>query len=114
MDFLSNPDNSSATEYRAVSRTQNTSNIADSQHRRRLEDIERTMKPKRSVADIVSECEAETFGKLRGTMLARIAALDADESGSRRKLEALNTIQTSIPLATVQDLNTFRKRLLEL
>lgn len=114
LDFLSNPDNSSATEYRAVSRTQNTSNIADSQHRRRLEDIERTMKPKRSVADIVSECEAETFGKLRGTMLARIAALDADESGSRRKLEALNTIQTSIPLATVQDLNTFRKRLLEL
>ncbi|MBQ3808764.1 MAG: hypothetical protein II840_12500 [Kiritimatiellae bacterium] len=114
LDFLSNPDNSSDTEYRASSRAQSTQSTADSQHRRRLEDIERTMKPKRSVADIVSECESSTFEKLRETMVARIAAVDKDVSECHKKIVALDAIQTSIPLATVQDLNTFRKRLLDL
>ena len=114
LDFLSNPDNSSDTEYRASSRAQSAQSTADLQHRRRLEDIERTMKPKRSVADIVSECESSTFEKLRETMVARIAAVDKDVSECRKKIVALDAIQTSIPLATVQDLNNFRKRLIDL
>ena len=87
---------------------------ADEEHRMRLIDIERTMKPKRSVADIVSECEISTFGKLRETMAARIAKVEDDESACRKKIAALDSIQTSIPLATVQELNTFRKRLIDL
>ena len=114
VDHLTHPDNSSATEYRAGDRAQIIRRQADYEHRRRLIDIERTMKPKRSVADIVSECEISTFGKLRETMAARIAKVEDDESACRKKIAALDSIQTSIPLATVQELNTFRKRLIDL
>ena len=114
LDFLTNPANPVGVEYGAARSERSIRDNADHAHKRRLEDIERTMKPKRLLSDIIAACEAETFGKLQKTMTAKIEADGKEVSEIRDTLTKLGSIETTLPLAEMQDLRNIRKQLLTL
>ena len=112
LDSLTYPDRAVCVAQREASRSLSIRSNASIEHRRRLDDIERTMKPKRSLQDIVSDCEAETVGRLHETLAAKIAQSDKEMSDLRDKRDKISEMEVSLPLATIQDLNNFRKMLL--
>ena len=113
LDSLTNPDNTVAVEYRSTYSSQSVQDRADYTHRKRLDDIDRTMKPKRTLSEIVAACESETYGRLQGVLTSQLAASDKAEAEFRGKIDKLMTMNASLPLATTQELNIYRKKLLD-
>ena len=113
LDYLTHPNNAVSVEYRTAYSSQSVRNEADRAHRTRLDDIDRIMKPNRTLLEIVSACESETFGRLQDVLASQIAAADKAESEFHEKIDALLSINAALPLATIQDLNVYRKKLLD-
>jgi hypothetical protein len=114
LDYLTAPGNAVAIEQRAMDKTQQLRRDADLNHYRRIDDIERRMKPKRFLADVLPEYESKTIGKLRATIVAKKDALEAEIAKCDGKIREIESIETSLPLAEARELQEFRKKLLGL
>jgi hypothetical protein len=114
VDVLTSPGNAVAIEQRAMKETQWLQRSADNNHEMRLMDIERRMKPKRFLSDVLPEFESKTIGKLRAAIVAKKDALEAEIAKCDGKIREIESIETSLPLAEARELQEFRKKLLGL
>ena len=111
---MTSPGNVVDVENRATAKAQYVQSSADNTHRRRLEDINRTLKPAKSLAYIVSEYESKTIARLRETLSRRIAEDEATIAKARESLSAARELELAIPVSNLSELRALRDKILKL
>lgn len=114
LDSLTNPNRGVTLESYAVYRAQDAQRMANHTHNSRLIDIERNMKPSKTLIDTVTEYEAMTIGRLRAEIAGRIATLGATVSELKGRISTLKEMRLSISVADLGDLRRIRTKLLSL
>ena len=76
-----------------------------------LSDINRQLKPKKSLVETVAEFEESTIGKLRKTLSDKIAVLEKEEDTLKEKVAMADEILFAIPLCDLGELRRQRQRL---
>ena len=76
-----------------------------------LSDIDRQLKPKKSLTDTVAEFEADTVGKLRKTLSDKVSALAEEVKTLKEKVAISDEILLAIPLYDLGELKKQRLRL---
>ena len=104
IDHLRHPETVSAVEARMTSWTQHEQSRAENNRRNAMSDIDRRLKPKKSVVDIVAEVEANTVGKFRSVIAGKIAESEKNVKTLSEKLTAIEEFQLSIPIDPIQEL----------
>ena len=114
LDQLIDPDKGVRLEDDVINRTQRVQSKADINHRLRLYDIERSLKPKKTLADVVCECESNTIGKLKAELAKRIETAEANIAMYKGKLTEITHMEQTMPFANLRDLQGIRDTLLRL
>ncbi|MBQ3289777.1 MAG: hypothetical protein IJH50_10240 [Kiritimatiellae bacterium] len=76
-----------------------------------MQDIDRRLKPKKTVTDVIAEFEADTIGKLRKTISGKIAALDGEVKSLKEKIALADEIILAIPLYDQGEIKRQRQKL---
>ena len=111
IDYLTNPDVMNNQASRALQAAQNRQENAVDARSRALSDIDRRLKPKKSLTDTVAEFEESTTTKLRKMLSGKIAALDKEEKEFKEKVAMADEILIAIPLYDLGELRRQRQRL---
>lgn len=111
IDVLRDPDVMGRQNNRALVDSQRRQMDAVNTRRSALSDIERHLKPKKSLTDTVAEFEADTVGKLRKTLSDKIAASEKEEKSLKDKVAMADEILLAIPLYDLGELKKQRLRL---
>lgn len=111
IDYLRNPDVQRGIASRALQEAQAKQSQADSTRRIALYDIDRRLKPAKSLTDVVAEFEANTVGKLRKVLAEKITALDGEEKSFKDKIAVADEILLAIPLSEIGDLKRHKARI---
>ena len=94
-----------------TTRTQLEQNRADYNRRYAMTDIDRRLKPKKALVDIVAEVESNTVGKLRTTITDRIAEVEKKVKEMTKKLTAVEEFLLAVPVESIQELNWRKAKL---
>ena len=111
IDFLRNPDVMSRQSAQALASTQHSQDMAASNRRRALVDVDKHFKPKQSLVEVVAEFDADTIGRLRKTLSDKIATLEKEEKALKDKVAMADEILLAIPLCDIGELKRQRLRL---
>ena len=111
IDFLRNPEQVSLVEARLVSQAQRNQSEAVSQRRYAMYDIDKRLKPKKSLADVISEFEAKTIGKLRTVLSDKIAAGEKEAKTLKDKLAKAEEFLLAVPVSDLQELKQRKAKL---
>ena len=76
-----------------------------------MDDIDRRLKPKKSLVDIVSEVEADTVGRVRAAITGKIAECEKTVKEITEKLTAVEEFLLVVPVDDIQDLNRRKAKL---
>lgn len=114
LDYLLHPNQVTASQASAAQKTQDAIRRAQYDHENRLRDIERTMKPAKSVVDITAEFENKTLGELRGRVNAARGESDKKVDEIKKKITRLNEIASVIPISSLNELQKLRLEFLAL
>lgn len=114
LDYLLHPNQVTASQASAAQKTQDAIRRAQYDHENRLRDIERTMKPAKSVVDITAEFENKTLGELRGRVNAARDESDKKVDEIKKKITRLNEIASVIPISSLNELQKLRLEFLAL
>ena len=111
IDQLRNPNEVNRQADRALVAAQRRQMDAVNTRRSALADINRQMKPKKSLTDTVAEFEADTVGKLRKTLSDKIAVFEKEAAALKDKVAMADEILLGIPLYDLAELRKQRQRL---
>ena len=111
IDYLTSPDVMNKQANRALYAAQNRQRDAVDARSRALWDIDRQLKPKKSLTDTVAEFEESTISKLRKALSGKIAALEKEEKEFKEKVAMADEILIAIPLYDLGELRRQRQRL---
>ena len=111
IDYLMSPDSQNKLVNRTAVATQTRQTDAINTRRNAMLDIDRRLKPKKSVTDVIAEFEADTIGKLRKTISDKIAALDGEVSSLKEKIALADEIILAIPLYDQGEIKRQRQKL---
>ena len=104
IDYLQSPNETSRIEANAVTRAQSEQYTATSRRQTAMYDIDRRLKPKTALVDVVSEYEAKTIGLLRSTLLDKIASAEKGAKVLMDKMNAIDEFLLSIPVTDLPEL----------
>ena len=108
---MRSPAVTSKLEADATSRAQAEQYKATSDRRSAMDDIDRRLKPKKSLVDIVSEVEADTVGRVRAAITGKIAECEKTVKEITEKLTAVEEFLLVVPVDDIQDLNRRKAKL---
>lgn len=111
IDYLRNPAEMNRQDNRALVAAQSRQMDAVNTRRSALSDINRQLKPKKSVTDVIAEFEADTIGKLRKTISDKITALDGETKSLKEKIALADEILLAIPLYDQGEIKRQRQKL---
>ena len=111
IDSLTSPDSQNRLANRTAIATQTRQTDAMNTRRTAMLDIDRRLKPKKSVTDVIAEFEADTIGKLRKTISDKIAALDGETKSLKEKIALADEIILAIPLYDQGEIRRQRQKL---
>ena len=111
IDSLTSPDSQNRLANRTAIATQTRQTDAMNTRRTAMLDIDRRLKPKKSVTDVIAEFEADTIGKLRKTISDKIAALDGETKSLKEKIALADEIILAIPLYDQGEIKRQRQKL---
>ena len=111
IDYLRNPEAMNRQANRALDAAQRRQMDAINARRSALSDINRQLKPKKSLVETVAEFEESTIGKLRKTLSDKIAVLEKEEKALKEKVVMADEILLAIPLYDLGELRRQRQRL---
>ncbi len=104
IDFLRSPQQASKIESDTVSRMQSRQREADTMRQNAMYDVDRRLKPKKSLVDVTAEYEAKTIGRLRAALTNKITEGEKDVKKLKDKLAAVQEFQLSIPVTDLREL----------
>lgn len=111
IDYLTSPDVMNTQADRALSAAQSRQREAVDARSRALLNIDRQLKPKKSLVETVAEFEESTIGKLRKTLSDKIVVLEKEEKSLKEKVAMADEILLAIPLYDLGELRRQRQRL---
>ena len=111
IDYLTSPDVMNVQADRALFAAQNRQREAVDARSRALLNIDRQLKPKKSLVETVAEFEESTMGKLRKTLSDKIVVLEREEKSLKEKVAMADEILLAIPLCDLGELRRQRQRL---
>ena len=111
IDFLRFPNALTQQTSRALDAAQTHQSRAVDTRRSALADINRQIKPKKSLTETVAEFEADTVGKLRKTLSDKAAVFEEEEKELKAKVAMADEILLAIPLCDIGELRRLRQRL---
>lgn len=111
IDSLMSPDSQNKLANRTAIATQTRQTDAINTRRTAMLDIDRRLKPKKSVTDIIAEFETDTIGKLRKTISDKISALDGETKSLKEKIALADEIILAIPLYDQGEIKRQRQKL---
>ena len=111
IDQLRHPSAVSSVEAQMTTRTQVEQNRADYNRRYAMTDIDRRLKPKKALVDIVAEVESNTVGKLRATITNKIAEVEKKVKAMTEKLTAVEEFLLAVPVESIQELTRRKSKL---
>ncbi len=76
-----------------------------------MRDIDRRLKPKKSVTDIVAEYDDQTVGKLRKTISDKVSTQKSEADALADKISAVDEMLLAIPVSNMSDLNNIKRKL---
>ena len=104
IDYLRSPNEVSRIEAAAVGRAQTEQSRAVSQRQLAMIDIDRRLKPKHSLFEVVAEIEAKSVGRLKATLSNKITECEKTVKNLADKLAAVEEFALSIPVTDLQEL----------
>ena len=111
IDYLQSPNEISRIEAAAVANTQNEQHRATSRRQFAMQDVDRRLKPKISLVDIVSEYERKTIGRLRSTLSEKIASSERELKALSDRLVVIDEFLLAVPVTEVQELMRRKSKL---
>ena len=111
IDMLRHPERVSMVEANMVAQTQRRQSEADSQRQRAMYDIDRRLKPKKPLADVVSEFETKTVGRLRTALADKIAEVEKDIKALKDKLAMVEEFLLAVPVTDMKELKQRKAKL---
>ncbi len=111
IDNLTNPDMQNRLAKNAVDAAQTRQRYAISTRKSAMDDIDKRLKPKKSLTDIVAEFEADTVVKLRKVLSDKIAAVEAETKSLKDKITVVDEILLAIPLSDLAELKRHKSKL---
>ena len=94
-----------------TTRTQQEQNRANDNRRSAMQDIDRRLKPKKALVDIVAEVEANTVGKIRTALVTKIAESEKNVKEISEKLASVEEFLLAVPVDGLQELNRRKAKL---
>ena len=110
-DYLSDPGRQDRLARDATDAAQTKQRYAMSTKESAMRDIDKRLKPKKSLTDIVAEFEAESIGKLRKVLSEKISAADGEAQKLKAKIALADEILLSIPLSDLSELRRQKAQL---
>ena len=110
LDRLRNPREQNFTADRAVVATQQRQEDAIRIRDRAFFDINRNMKPAKSLTDVVAEFEKDTVGKLRTVLADKISKIEAEMQSLKSRIAAADEALLAIPISEIGDLKSIRSK----
>ena len=104
LDYLRNPERMSKIEANAVSETQARQFRASSDRESAMRDVDRRLKPKKSLVETVAEFESKSVGRLRSTMADKITEGEKNVKVLADKLAAAEEFLLAVPVTDLQEL----------
>ena len=104
IDYLRSPNEVNRIEAAAVGRAQTEQSRAVSQRQRAMMDIDRRLKPKHSLFEVVSEIDAKSVGRLKSALSNKTTECEKTVKGLADKLAAVEDFALSIPVTDLQEL----------
>ena len=111
IDYLQSPNGVRRIESDAVTKTQNEQYRATSRRQYAMQDIDRRLKPKVALVDIVSEYESKTIGRLRSTLSDKIATSEKEIKALADRLVVIDEFLLAIPVTEVRELMQRKSKL---
>ena len=104
LDVLTSPKTQQSLADRTTYDAQWHQSRANSARESAMYDIDKRLKPKKSVLDVVVEFEEATIGKLRKTLTEKISKVEGESKSQRDKLAAIEDAILQIPVSDLADL----------
>ena len=111
IDVLRNPHEQRHIASMAVRETQYRQEDAIRIRNVALDNINRQLKPEKSLTDVVAEFEKNTIGKLRSALSEKISKLEAETTSLKQRIVAVDEALLSIPLSDIGDLKRIKSQL---
>lgn len=111
IDYLRNPQQISQVEANMVSQAQRRQNEANNLRQQAMYDIDRRLKPKKSLVDVATEFETKTVGRLRKTLADKIAEGEKESKTLKEKLSKAEEFLLAIPVTDLQELKQRKAKL---
>ncbi len=111
IDHLRHPSAVSSVEAQMTSRMQTEQSRANENRRMAMYDIDRRLKPKKALVDIVAETEANTVGKIRAAITDKIGDVEKNVKEMTEKLAAVDEFLLAVPVDDIQELNRRKMKL---
>ena len=111
LDLLRSPSEQGRLASRTTEESQRRQDSAQNSRQSAMYDIDRRLKPKKSVTDIVSEFEDATIGKLTKALSGKVSSLEEDIKALKGKLAAAEDAILQIPVSDISDLRRIKSQL---
>ena len=111
IDSLRSPRQINRQANEALSTAQRRQMEAVNTRRSALADINRQLKPKKSLTDTIAEFEEKTIGNLRKTISDKINAIDGETNSLKEKIALADEILLAIPLYDQGEIKRQRQKL---
>lgn len=111
IDSLQSPDEASRIVASAVEKTQSEQFRATTRRQYAMYDIDRRLKPKVSLVDVISEYETKSIGRLRSTLSDKIAAAEKEVKAQTDRLVVIDEFILAIPVTEVRELMQRKSKL---
>ncbi len=111
LDFLTSPDAQRGMSSRAMAGSQSSQSRANSIRQSAMTDIDRRLKPKKSVTDVVAEYDDQTVGKLRQTISDKVSTQKSEADALADKISAVDEMLLAIPVSNMSDLTNIKRKL---
>jgi len=109
VDKIRQPEQNQGIERKAVSESVNVQRRVTDNRRLAMDDINRYLKPKKMVSDVVAECEKDTTGRLQAALSEQLVAARHEEESLKRMVTSLKEAKLAIPVSDLAELQRIRK-----
>lgn len=110
LDYLRNPHQQRHIANMALLDAQRRQDDALFSRDRALVDINRSMKPAKSLTDVVAEFEKDTVGKLRAVLADKISKTEVEMQSLKSRIAAADEALLAIPISEIGDLKAIRSK----
>jgi len=110
IDYLRHPDFNQRFDRRTVEESQNIQRNANRNRELHLRDIERHLRPKKMVSEVVTDYEGRTIDALQKTMAAQLKTQETIASEMSEVIDSMREAKSMIPVADLYELKSIRKK----